>query len=75
MITTDKAKAEAEKAKAEAVKAAVKLDKKALANVAGAFQQAKADACLNTYDSCMVTAAGDKKKVKACKVTLGKCNN
>lgn len=75
MITTDKAKAEAEKAKAEAVKAAVKLDKKALANVAGAFQQAKADACLSTYDSCMATAAGDKKKVKACKVTLGKCNN
>ena len=75
MITTDKEKAKAEKAKAEAVKAAVKLDKKALANVANAFQQAKADACLTTYDSCMVSSAGDKKKIKACKVALGKCNN
>jgi hypothetical protein len=75
MITTDKVKAQAEKAKAEAIKAAVKLDKKALANVAGAFLQAKADACLTTYDSCMVTASGDTKKRKACKVALGKCNN
>lgn len=75
MITTEKEKAQADKAKAEAVKAAVQLDKKALANVAGAFQQAKADACLTTYDSCMSTAAGDTKKINACKVTLGKCNN
>lgn len=75
MITTDKTKAEAEKAKAEAVKAAVKLDKKALANVADAFQQAKADSCLSTYDSCMTSAAGDTKKVKVCKASLGRCNN
>lgn len=77
MISTDKEKAQAEKAKAEAIGAAVKaqLDKKALANVANAFQQAKADTCLTTYDNCMTSAAGDSQKVKACKVTLGKCNN
>ncbi|WP_339074957.1 hypothetical protein [Teredinibacter turnerae] len=75
MITTEKVKAEAEKAKAEAVKSAVKLDPKALANVTDVFQQAKTDACLNTYDSCMVSVAGNSKKIKACKVVFGKCNN
>lgn len=77
MINTENEKAKAEKAKAEAVGAAVKaeLDKKALANVATAFQQAKTDSCLNNYDTCISAAAGDSNKVKACKSTLIKCNN
>lgn len=78
MIKTDTTRAETEKATAVAVGSAIKaqlLDEKALLNVSQAFEQAKAKTCLDTYDTCIVKAAGDANKTNVCRTKLAKCNN
>ena len=77
MIDADKARADADIARAKAMEAAAKAvpDKKALQNVTRAIQDAKIEFCINEYDSCVLKAAGDDKKLKACRAELTKCNN
>lgn len=72
-LETELAKASTAKAEAQTVAVKLVLDKKAIADVAGAVRSEKNKYCMQKYDGCYANAK-DEKGVSACRESLTNCN-